>query len=144
MGGKVYTPLGAQYHETKHALEEFSDCLSIEVKEFGIDVIIIEPGGIKTKWKDITIEAMLENAGSTVYFQTTHATAKMFKESYENPREFNPNLIANTILKAITVKNPKTRYIAGYMARPYLFLKKILSNKLFDFILLTSLRKEIK
>jgi NADP-dependent 3-hydroxy acid dehydrogenase YdfG len=44
MGGKMYTPLGAWYHATKHALEGWSDCLRLELKEFGIDVVIIEPG----------------------------------------------------------------------------------------------------
>ncbi|MFO0398801.1 MAG: oxidoreductase, partial [Sphingobacteriia bacterium] len=44
MGGKLYSPLGAWYHATKHALEGWSDCLRLETKQFGIDVVIIEPG----------------------------------------------------------------------------------------------------
>lgn len=50
MGGKIHTPLGAWYHGTKFALEAISDCLRMEVKPFGIDVVVIEPGGIKTEW----------------------------------------------------------------------------------------------
>ncbi|MCL4162006.1 UNVERIFIED_CONTAM: hypothetical protein GTU68_051582, partial [Idotea baltica] len=49
MGGKVYTPLGSWYHATKHALEGWSDCLRIEVAQFGINVSIIEPGAIETE-----------------------------------------------------------------------------------------------
>ena len=45
MGGKIYTPFGGWYHATKHALEGWSDCLRIEVKPFGIDVVVVEPGG---------------------------------------------------------------------------------------------------
>ena len=47
-GGRIYTPLGAWYHATKHALEGWSDCLRLELKQFGIKVVIIEPGIIKT------------------------------------------------------------------------------------------------
>jgi NAD(P)-dependent dehydrogenase (short-subunit alcohol dehydrogenase family) len=50
MGGKIHTPLGAWYHGTKFALEAISDCLRLELRPFGIDVVIIEPGGIKTEW----------------------------------------------------------------------------------------------
>ena len=50
MGGKMYTPLGAWYHATKHALEGWSDCLRLELKQFGIDVVVIEPGGIATEF----------------------------------------------------------------------------------------------
>ena len=47
VGGKIYTPLGAWYHATKHALEGWSDCLRLELKPFGIDVVIVEPGLIE-------------------------------------------------------------------------------------------------
>ncbi|MGC2865801.1 oxidoreductase [Corynebacterium glutamicum] len=48
MGGKIYTPLGGWYHGTKFALEALSDALRLEVAQFGIDVVVIEPGGIAT------------------------------------------------------------------------------------------------
>ena len=50
MGGKIYTPLGAWYHGTKFALEAISDCLRMELKPFGIDVVVIEPGGTIMHW----------------------------------------------------------------------------------------------
>jgi short-subunit dehydrogenase len=53
MGGKIYTTLGAWYHATKHAVEGWSDCLRLELKQFNIDVIIIEPGGIQTEFLDV-------------------------------------------------------------------------------------------
>ncbi|MCL4113180.1 UNVERIFIED_CONTAM: hypothetical protein GTU68_051197 [Idotea baltica] len=49
VGGKIYSPLGAWYHATKHALEGWSDCLRLELKQFGIDVVIIQPGAIATE-----------------------------------------------------------------------------------------------
>ena len=64
MGGKVYTPFGAWYHATKHALEGWSDCLRIEVKPFGIDVVVVEPGGIKTPWGQIAADNLKKTSGN--------------------------------------------------------------------------------
>src|SRR5262249_57338418 len=53
IGGKIWEPLGAWYHATKFAVEGLSDCLRVEVAPFGIDVIVIEPGAIRTEWAGI-------------------------------------------------------------------------------------------
>ena len=50
MGGKIWTKFGGWYHATKYAVEGLSDCLRMELKPFGIDVVVVEPGGIKTGW----------------------------------------------------------------------------------------------
>lgn len=50
MGGKIWTKFGGWYHATKFAVEGFSDCLRMELKPFGLDVVVVEPGGIKTDW----------------------------------------------------------------------------------------------
>ena len=56
MGGKIWTKFGGWYHTTKYAVEGLSDCLRMELKPFGIDVIVVEPGGIKTDWGIIAAE----------------------------------------------------------------------------------------
>src|ERR1700750_3490006 len=53
VGGKMATPMGGWYHASKFAVEGLSDSLRMEVKQFGIDVIVIEPGGVKTEWAGI-------------------------------------------------------------------------------------------
>ena len=53
MGGKIYTPLGAWYHASKHAVEGWSDCLRFELVPFGIDVIVIEPGLILSEFSNV-------------------------------------------------------------------------------------------
>jgi short-subunit dehydrogenase len=67
MGGKIYTPLGGWYHGTKFALEALSDCLRLETKPFGIDVVVIEPGSIKTEWGDIAAEKLRAVSGAGAY-----------------------------------------------------------------------------
>ncbi len=62
MGGKIYTPLGSWYHATKHALEGWSDCLRLELAQFGIDAIIIEPGIIKTEFGSVVVGPMMKRS----------------------------------------------------------------------------------
>ena len=56
VGGRIYTPLGAWYHSTKHALEGLSDCLAFELKKFGINVCLLQPGMIITEFNKVILE----------------------------------------------------------------------------------------
>jgi len=132
MGGKIYTPLGGWYHATKHALEGFSDCLRLETQPFGIDVVIVEPGGIATEWGAIAAEHLKETSGHGAYAEAANKTADGMAAMYAGTRLSPPALIADTILQAVTAHRPKTRYATGYMARPVLFLRWLLSDRLFD------------
>lgn len=139
VGGKLFSPIGGWYHATKHALEVLSDVIRNEVKEFGIDVIVIEPGGVKTEWLGIAAESALKYSGNTVYSKMAHAIGEMFKP--ENNPSVEPEVIANVILKSATVKNPKTRYVKGKNVKPILFLKWLLSDKAFDKIISGYMKK---
>ncbi len=130
VGGKVYTPLGAWYHATKHALEGWSDCLRLEVKQFGIDVVIIEPGVIKTGFK-AAMDQQFEDEHS-LYGEMKSIIANMMENSQKPGQYSEPTVIAHTISKAINAKKPKTRYAAGKMARQSLLARKLLSDRAFD------------
>ncbi len=129
IGGKLHGPLGGWYHATKFALEGLSDCLRFETKQFGIDVIVIEPGGVESEWGDIALHAAMERSGSTAYSET----AKGFKKIMETfKKQAPPKVITDLVMKALRAKNPKTRYSAGTAAKPMLFMRKILSDRMFD------------
>ena len=129
IGGKIYSPIGGWYHATKHALEGLSDCLRFETKQFGIDVIIIEPGGVESEWGGIALNAAMERSGSTAYSET----AKGFKKISETfKKHASPKVISDLVMKALRAKKPKTRYSAGTAAKPMLFMRKILSDRMFD------------
>jgi len=133
IGGKVYTPFGAWYHATKHALEGWSDCLRLDVKNFGIDVVIVEPGIIKTEFMDVMYDPMVERAQDSPYAKMAESLAKSTKQAYEKPGQSSPpSVIAKVISKAVKSKKPKTRYAAGKFAKPLLFMRKWLSDKWFD------------
>ncbi len=132
MGGKIYTPLGAWYHATKHALEGFSDCLRLEVAPFGIRVVVIEPGNIETEWGGIMVEHVKKSSQHSVYRDYANAFMKLM----ENMKgASSPELIANVVLKAIRAKKPKTRYVAGAMAKPFMMMRNLLSDRMFDRLL---------
>ncbi len=76
IGGKIYTPFGAWYHATKHALEGWSDCLRIENKTIWHKVVIIEPGGIKTPWGVIAAENLKKTSGNGAYAEKANKTAR--------------------------------------------------------------------
>ena len=137
MGGKIYTPLGAWYHATKHALEGWSDCLRLEVKPFGIDVIIIEPGIIETEFGDVMSGPMMERSGQTAYADLAKSVSETTRQSYQQGGGSPPEIIAKTISKAVAAKNPNTRYARGSMARLMIFLRKMLSDRIFDKLIMS-------
>jgi NAD(P)-dependent dehydrogenase (short-subunit alcohol dehydrogenase family) len=137
MGGKIYTPMGAWYHATKHALEGWSDCLRVELKPFGVDVVIIEPGGIATEFTDVFQENFQGDAENGPYADALQKIFKSTKELNEGGRLSKPGVITDLILKAVKSKRPKTRYTAGAYAKPMMFMRKYLSDRMFDRILMS-------
>lgn len=136
MGGKMYTPMGSWYHATKHALEGWSDCLRLEVKSFGIQVVIIEPGGIQTEFGDVMKDPMMERSGNSAYAQLAKKVAKGVEDTYDNGKASPPSVIANCISKAVKSNKPKTRYRAGYMAKPAVFIRTFLGDKVWDWLVM--------
>lgn len=132
MGGKIYGPFGAWYHGTKFALEAVSDCLRIETKPFGIDVVVIEPGGIRTEWPGIAADHLRRMSGEGAYAVQTGAVADTFTSAATAKRSSPPEVIAKTVTKAASARRPKTRYAAGFGARPLIFLRRWLPDRTFD------------
>jgi len=139
IGGKVYTPLGAWYHATKHALEGWSDCLRVETAKFGIKVSIIEPGAIETEFSDVMAGPMVKLSAGGPYEALANSIEIGNKKYYTGAHSNSPDVIAETIAKAINSGHPKTRYAAGKMAKPTLFMRRWLSDKAFDKILMRML-----
>jgi NAD(P)-dependent dehydrogenase (short-subunit alcohol dehydrogenase family) len=138
IGGRFATPLGGWYHASKFALEGLSDSLRNEVKQFGIDVIVIEPGGIKTEWGHIAYDNLKKNTVNSVYQTMAEKFAGVFESTLNKNAE--PIVIARLIHKAITARNPKTRYTAGYMAKPLILSRKFVSDRLMDKILMSQVK----
>jgi NAD(P)-dependent dehydrogenase (short-subunit alcohol dehydrogenase family) len=132
MGGKIYTPFGGWYHATKHAIEALSDCLRLETRPFGINVVLIEPGGIKTEWGDIAAKHLRETSANGAYANQANAMAKMLGSNTGSDRGSSPEVVANAIAQAVTAEKPKTRYAVGYGAKPLITMRRILPDRGFD------------
>jgi NAD(P)-dependent dehydrogenase (short-subunit alcohol dehydrogenase family) len=132
IGGKIWEPLGSWYHATKFAVEGLSDCLRVEVARFGVDVIVIEPGAIRTEWAGIAREGLLQMSGGGAYAKLAKRHARMLAIAGTSNFASPPHVVARTIVRAAGASRPKTRYATGGGARTLLFLRKILPDRLFD------------
>jgi NAD(P)-dependent dehydrogenase (short-subunit alcohol dehydrogenase family) len=137
-GGKVATPLGGWYHASKFALEGLSDSLRMEVKPFGIDVIVIEPGGVKTEWGEIAIGNAIKTAEGSAYQGLVKSAQSVNEKTGGKGTE--PIEIATLIKNAMEADKPKARYVAGYLAKPILFMRKWLSDGILDKIIMSQMK----
>lgn len=132
LAGKMYAPFGSWYHASKHALEGWSDCLRLELAQFNIDVVIIEPGAIATEMIATMSEPMLKRSGNGPYGKSAHALAKFFRKSFEKNDVSPPKVITDLVIKAVRARKPRTRYSGGKDAFPLLLLRRWLSDRTFD------------
>jgi NAD(P)-dependent dehydrogenase (short-subunit alcohol dehydrogenase family) len=132
IGGKIWEPLGSWYHATKFAVEGLSDCLRVEVSRLGIDVIIIEPGAIRTEWAGIARDGLLQVSKNGAYAAQADRYARLLEKADSSSLSSPPEVVARTILRAVSARRPKTRYATGGGAHLILFLKKILPDRMFD------------
>ncbi|MGV3610125.1 MAG: oxidoreductase [Fluviicola sp.] len=139
IGGKIATPFGAWYHASKFAVEGMSDSLRLEVAPFGIDVVVIEPGGVKSEWATIAYENLIKTTENTAYGEMADKFKKAFETTVSKNAE--PEVISRLVSKAIAAKRPKTRYVGGYMAKPALFFRKWFGDRTMDKVLLSQLPK---
>ena len=134
--GETYGPLAGWYLSTKHALEGWSDALRVELKKFNIDVVIVQPGAINTNFSNVTktyIDKYRENSP----YQHLYGEPITDTGNDVLSNQSDPIVIAKVINKAIDARNPKTRYAAGAYSRIGIFLRKIMTDKMFDRFILS-------
>jgi NAD(P)-dependent dehydrogenase (short-subunit alcohol dehydrogenase family) len=137
MGGEFVFPGGGVYHATKYAIEALSDALRYEVAGFGIDVIVVQPGIIKSDFSSRTlaeIDAVAADAGPYAAFNA--AVAKASKEVYEkglvSKLGGSPDAVAEVIEKALSASKPKTRYKVTPSARVLISLHSLAGDRGWD------------
>ena len=128
--GKAYNPLYGWYVSSKHALEGWSDVLRLEVEQFGIDVVIIEPGMIRTNIGNASAKYFEKYSKNSEYGNFYGSPDDTEENSFNDYSD--PIVIAKVIDKAIDAENPKTRYSAGAYSWILLTMRSILPDKWFD------------
>jgi NAD(P)-dependent dehydrogenase (short-subunit alcohol dehydrogenase family) len=132
IGGKGGEPFGSWYHATKYAVEGLSDCLRMELIPFGIDVVVIEPGAIRTEWGGIAHDSLLRMSGDTAYGPYARRHAKMHERAATSRLPSPPEVVARVIARSVAAKRPRTRYPAGGGAKAILLLLRLLSDRMQD------------
>jgi NAD(P)-dependent dehydrogenase (short-subunit alcohol dehydrogenase family) len=105
--------MGGWYNVTKYSVEAFSDALRMEMKPFGIDVVMIEPGAIKTDWGIIAAKHLKESTAGTAYEVVGSQWADNMDWFYKTNLLSKPSIIANAISRAVNSRHPKARYCRG-------------------------------
>jgi short-subunit dehydrogenase len=148
MGGRLTLPGGGLYHATKHSLEAISDALRFEVRGFGVDVVLIEPGLITTEFGKTAVatvneaDATAADDGADPYKKFNTKLAAMTAGVYEGPMRHlggGPDVVAKAIEKAITRRKAPSRMLLTPSAHLTVFQRKILPDKVWDAVLRTQM-----
>jgi len=135
MGGRLTFPGGGAYHATKYAVEALSDVLRFEVSGFGIHVVLIEPGLIRTQFGEAAVSSIGEIEQDGPYAKFNAAVAATTAGAYHGPLSrlgAGPEAVARTIERALTKSRPKARYPVTASARLMLAQHAILPDRAWD------------
>ena len=130
--GRVVLPFGGWYHVSKYSVEALSDALRMELKPFGIDVALIEPGGINTEWGHIAADHLEESCKDTPYAASAQKEARLMHIAYSSKYLARPTCVSRAIGKAVTARHPRHRYHPGTGSRFLLWLHAILPVRWWD------------
>jgi NAD(P)-dependent dehydrogenase (short-subunit alcohol dehydrogenase family) len=144
MGGEFTFPGGGFYHATKHAVEALSDALRFEVRGFGIETIVIQPGPIKSGFGDTAVSNLTSpGAPDSPYGAFRAALAKVIRDAYDGPMAMfagTSDAVARVIENAIAAERPRARYRVTAVARIMIGLRRMLPDRAFDAFLRTQLK----
>ena len=137
MGGRITFPVGGFYHATKYAVEAISDALRVEVKPFGIDVILVEPGLIRTNFETRVNEGLEVSVPShgedTAYADLLAANEKNTTGGYANDfMATGPESVAAVIVKAVDSSRPRSRYVVTPAAKFMINLRRLGGDRIWD------------
>ncbi len=145
IGGRMALPFNAPYHASKFGIEAVGDSLRQELRPWGIEVVLVEPGAVATSiWESgrRTAEEVAE--------RTPDSQQRLYGERIEQFREairkteergIEPRVVADVISEALTSERPRTRYLVGTDAKLQARLRPLLGDRLFDRLIARELRR---
>jgi NAD(P)-dependent dehydrogenase (short-subunit alcohol dehydrogenase family) len=126
IGGDLYTPLGAFYHATKAALQQFSDTLDAEIRRFGVRSVIVQPGGTQSEWSQIAVASAKQNtAADSAYRPLTEAINRLLSGRTAGATSTD---LAALFYRAATAERPKRRYLNSLGDRLAVWTARSLPN----------------
>ena len=137
MGGRLTFPGGGFYHASKYAVEALSDALRFEVRGFGVEVVVVEPGLIRTGFARTAVGSMGEGSGPYAGFEA--GVARTTRENYERgplaALGGGPEAVAETIERAISAARPRARYTVTPSASVLISARRLLPDRAWDGLL---------
>lgn len=142
MGGRFVFPVGGYYHASKYAVEALTDALRFEAAAFGIQVSLIEPGLIRTRFGDTAAKAIARSAApSGPYAALNIAVDKQMSDSYRSTLlSVPPDVVAAVVERAVLTRRPRTRYVVTPAAKTLVHLRRLLGGRFFDAYLRTQFK----
>lgn len=157
MGGRTTLPGGGYYHASKYAVEAISNALRMEVRPFGLDVVLIEPGVVRTPWAEIAMShsaatgtaevdpatadgstATADGASADPYADYKRAVDSSFAKAYSGPLarlSISADRVADVIVKAVDARRPRARYLISPMAKSLVLMDAVLPDRVHDTVL---------
>ena len=132
IAGRMVILFGGWYHVTKYSVEALSDAMRMELKPFGVDVVMIEPGAIKTDWGLIAAEHLRESSSGTAYEAEGTRWANAMRWGYSSRYLSSPHVITRTICRAVNSRHPRPRYRTGRASHLLVFLHNVLPTRWWD------------
>ena len=132
VAGRLVLPFGGWYHVSKYSVEALSDALRIETKPFGIDVVLIEPGGVSTEWGIIAADHLESSSTGTPYATPASKEARAMRYAYSRQFLAKPHVVSRAICRAVNARHPRHRYHPGTGSYFLLWLHALLPARWWD------------
>ena len=135
IAGRVVLPFGGWYHVSKYSVEALSDAMRMELQPFGIEVSMIEPGGIKTDWGIIAADHLQASSAGTPYEAAAMPEADLLDKAYRGKFLSNPVVVARAIERATLSRRPRARYRVGRFSCLAIWIHRLLPTRWWDALL---------
>lgn len=145
VGGRITTPGNGAYHASKHGLEALSDALRFEVRGFGVDVVLVEPGAIATRWVETAAGDLAARADSESPYAALHAdVAARMQDAHRGWLGLTagrPEAVARVVGRAVAARRPRARYVVPRTARLFVTAGRLLPAWVWDGLMARAYRR---
>jgi NAD(P)-dependent dehydrogenase (short-subunit alcohol dehydrogenase family) len=135
MGGRLVFPTGGWYHASKYAVEALSDALRVEVAPFGVTVVLVEPGLIRTEFESVASGGLAPAEASGPYAALRRRSDEVMRQAYRSRAGAPPEVVADVILEAIEARRPRSRYVVTRAAKAQVQLRRLGGDRIWDAVM---------
>lgn len=131
MGGRVTFPTGGWYHASKYAVEALSDALRVEVAPFGVRVVLVEPGLVRTGFESVATGTLARTGGDS-YAGLSRRAETLMQRGYRSAAAIDPDAAAEAVRRAVEADRPRPRYVVTPAARVLVHTRRLTGDRTWD------------